>query len=336
MTQLDHQLRADAFAAPSLEAESIAVLVPCYNEEAAIATVVQDFRQALPGARIYVYDNASSDDTAAVAEAAGAVVVHEPRRGKGNVVRRMFADIEAEVYVLVDGDDTYEAAAAPEMIERLMRDQLDMVNAARGRDQAGAYRPGHRFGNVLFSRMVSTIFGHQFDDILSGFRVFSRRFVKTFPAMAAGFEIETELTIHALELRMPVAEVMTRYKERPDGSESKLSTFGDGFRILRTILLLMKEERPFTFFGSIFAILALLSVVLAYPLVVTFLETGLVPRIPTAVLSSGIMLLAFLSLTCGLILDTVTRGRREMKRLRYLEFAAPVRPDAPRPDVGTR
>jgi glycosyltransferase involved in cell wall biosynthesis len=333
MSQVNHQIERVANSLDPRQGDGVrvAVLIPCYNEEAAIATVVTDFRRVLPDAAIYVYDNASSDDTFAVAESAGAIVASEPRRGKGNVVRRMFADVEADVYVLVDGDDTYEAAAAPDLIRRLRREQLDMVNAARERSDAAAYRRGHRFGNSLFSNLISTVFGHQFDDILSGYRILSRRFVKTFPAMASGFEIETELTVHALELRMPVAEVMTRYKERPDGSESKLSTFRDGFRILRTIIHLVKEERPLAFFGGAFLVLVLLSVVLAYPLVLTYIDTGLVPRIPTAILSSGIMVLAFLSLTCGLILDTVTRGRREAKRLRYLEFSSPTRPGAPAP-----
>jgi len=301
----------------------IAVLVPCYNEEATIGKVVADFRNALPQATIYVYDNASSDMTATVARAHGAVVMRESLRGKGNVVRRMFADVDADVYLLVDGDDTYAAAAAPELVRRLLEDQLDMVNGARVSRKQAAYRPGHRFGNVLFTSLVSAIFGRRFQDILSGYRVFSRRFVKSFPALASGFEIETELTVHALELRMPVAEVETDYSERPEGSESKLSTFRDGFRILSTIIQLMKEERPLPFFTGIFAVLAITSTLLAYPLFITFFETGLVPRFPTAILASAMMILAFLSLACGVILDTVCHGRREMKRLRYLEFPAP-------------
>jgi len=299
------------------------VLLPCYNEETAIAQTVADFRAALPQARVYVYDNASTDRTAEVAAAAGASVVREPLRGKGNVVRRMFADVEADVYVLADGDDTYDAAAAPALIGKLCREQLDMVNAARVNTSQEAYRRGHRFGNRLFTRMVSGLFGKRFDDILSGYRVFSRRFVKSFPALAKGFEIETELTVHALELRMPVAEVTTPYKERPEGSESKLSTFRDGFRILRTILRLTKEERPLAFFSAGAAMLAFASLVLAFPLLVTYLETGLVPRLPTAVLVSALMILAFLSLACGLILDSVAHGRREMKRLHYLTLPAP-------------
>lgn len=305
----------------------LAVLVPCYNEEATIGQVVDDFRKALPLATVYVYDNLSSDMTATVARAHGAIVVRETQRGKGNVVRRMFADVDADIYLLVDGDDTYDASAAPRMVEQLIEDQLDMVNAARVSNKVAAYRPGHRLGNALFTNMVSGIFGRQFQDILSGYRVFSRRFVKSFPALATGFEIETELTVHALELRMPVAEVETAYSERPEGSESKLSTFRDGFRILTTIVQLMKEERPLPFFFGIFAFLAIAATLMSYPLLLTFLETGLVPRFPTAILASAMMILAFLSLACGVILDTVSHGRREMKRLRYLEFPAPPRTD---------
>lgn len=302
----------------------LAVLLPCYNEEAAIGQVVRDFRAALPQATVYVYDNASSDRTGEVAAAAGAVVVREPLRGKGNVVRRMFADVEADIYVLADGDDTYDAAAAPGLVEILCREQLDMVNAARSHTSQEAYRRGHRFGNRLFTQLVTSLFGKRFNDILSGYRVFSRRFVKSFPALAQGFEIETELTVHALELRMPVREVVTAYKERPEGSESKLSTFRDGFRILRTIGRLAKQERPLAFFSAGGAVLALVSLGLALPLLVTFLETGLVPRLPTAVLVCALMILAFLSLVCGLILDTVSHGRREMKRLHYLTLPAPA------------
>jgi hypothetical protein len=318
-----HEQQAAVAAAWPGSAPRIAVLLPCYNEEAAIGQTVRDFRSALPGATVYVYDNASSDRTGDVAAAAGAVVVQEPLRGKGNVVRRMFADIDADIYVLSDGDDTYEAAAAPRLIERLCRDQLDMINAARAKASQQAYRRGHRFGNRLFTGLVSRLFGKRFDDILSGYRVFSRRFVKSFPALAKGFEIETELTVHALELRMPVAEVMTAYKERPEGSISKLSTFRDGFRILRTILGLAKEERPLALFSAAAAVMALASLVLAFPLLLTYLETGLVPRLPTAVLVCALMILAFLSLACGLILDSVAHGRREMKRLHYLHLPAP-------------
>ncbi len=302
---------------------SIAVLIPCYNEDAAIGRVVRDFRAVLPDAVIYVYDNNSRDKTAAVAAEAGAIVRHESLQGKGNVVRRMFADIEADVYVMVDGDDTYHAASAPALIQKLLADQLDMVNAARVTQVEAAYRPGHRFGNLMLTGLVSFFFGKRTADMLSGFRVFSRRFVKSFPTLTAGFEIETELTVHALELRMPITEVATPYKDRPPGSVSKLSTFKDGFRILFMIGRLVKEERPLEFFSIAAAALTLIAVILAVPIVVTFLETGLVPRLPTAVLSTGLMILAFLAFACGLILETVTRGRREMKRIAYLSHPAP-------------
>jgi len=302
---------------------TIAVLVPCYNEEAAIGRVVADFKAALPQAAIYVYDNNSRDRTADVAAAAGAIVRREPLQGKGNVVRRMFADIDADAYVLVDGDDTYHAPSAPALVAKLFDEQLDMVNAARKTEIEAAYRPGHRFGNVVLTTLVTAIFGHRTEDMLSGYRVFSRRFAKSFPSLSAGFEIETELTVHALELRMPLAEVVTPYKDRPVGSVSKLSTFRDGFRILWLIGKLVKEERPVQFFGIGALFLAILSLVIVKPVFVTYLQTGLVPRLPTAVLATGLMLLAFLSLVCGLILDTVTRGRREMKRLAYLAQPAP-------------
>ncbi len=296
----------------------IAVLVPCYNEEAAIGAVVRDFRRALPDARIFVYDNNSTDRTREVALAAGAIVHMEPLQGKGNVVRRMFADIEADVFVLVDGDDTYDAASAPALIDLLLRDQLDMVNASRVASSQLAYRAGHQFGNALLTGIVARIFGNRLGDMLSGYRVFSRRFVKSFPALAGGFETETELTVHALELRLPIAEVPTPYRERPVGSVSKLRTYSDGMRILRMIFTLIKLEKPLQFFASISGLLALIAVLLAIPIVETYLSTGLVPRLPTAVLSMGIMLLSFLSLVCGLILETVTRGRVEQKRLHYL------------------
>jgi glycosyltransferase involved in cell wall biosynthesis len=302
---------------------SIAVLVPCYNEEAAVGRVIADFRAALPTAVVYVYDNNSRDRTAEVAAAAGATVRREPLQGKGNVVRRMFADVEADVYVLVDGDDTYHAASAPQLIAKLIGEQLDMVTGARVDNVQAAYRPGHRFGNLLLTSLATGIFGHRTEDMLSGYRVLSRRFVKSFPSLSAGFEIETELTVHALELRMPLAELPTPYKERPVGSVSKLSTFRDGFRILWLIGKLVKEERPVQFFGVGALVLAIISVIIAVPVFRTYVETGLVPRLPTAVLATGLMLLAFLSLVCGLILDTVTRGRREMKRLAYLALSAP-------------
>lgn len=299
----------------------IAVVLPCRNEAASIEKVVRDFKAALPDAVVFVYDNDSADETAEIARQAGAIVRSEQLPGKGNVVRRMFADIEADVYVLADGDDTYDAASAAAMVRKLESEVLDMVNAVRVPEGDGSYRPGHRFGNVLLSRIVAAVFGNRVSDMLSGYRVFSRRFVKSFPALTSGFEIETELTVHALELRMPMAEMPTPYYSRAAGSESKLNTLGDGWRIFRTILLLAKNERPLPFFGAVFAILAVASVALAWPLVLTFMETGLVPRFPTAILSTGLMLLAFLSLGCGLILDTVTRGRQELKRLHYLNIA---------------
>ncbi|BAI71525.1 glycosyl transferase family 2 [Azospirillum sp. B510] len=310
-------------AAEAGPAPTVAVLIPCYNEEAAIGKVVRDFRAALPDATVYVYDNNSKDRTVEVAREAGAVVRREPLQGKGNVMRRMFADIEADVYVLVDGDDTYHAASAPELVGRLWDERLDMVNGARVTEIVAAYRPGHRFGNLVLTGMVAKIFGSRIGDMLSGYRVFSRRFVKSFPALASGFETETELTVHALELRMPIAEVKTPYKDRPPGSHSKLNTIRDGIRILRTIIILVKEERPLPFFSAAFALLALLSVILGLPVIATYFQTGLVPRFPTALLATGLMLLGFLSLTCGLILDTVTHGRRETKRMHYLSLRAP-------------
>ncbi len=301
----------------------VAVLVPCYNEATTIGTVIDDFRAALPDCSVYVYDNNSSDDTIAVAREHGAIVRSEPMQGKGHVVRRMFADIEADVFVLVDGDDTYEAAAAPAMVTRLLDEGLDMITGRRIETSTEAYRFGHRFGNRLLTTMVSAPFGRRVSDLLSGYRILSRRFVKSFPVLSGGFEIETELTVHALELGMPQAEVDTQYKERPEDSVSKLNTYRDGFRILRTIISLLKEERPLAFFSIVFALLAAASVVLAVPIVIEFIDTGLVPRFPTAILCTGLMLLAFLALACGFVLDTVTRGRRELKRLSYLRIPGP-------------
>ena len=302
----------------------VAVLVPCFNEEAAIGKVVTDFRAALPQATIYVYDNNSTDRTMAIARDSGAVVRRETHQGKGNVVRRMFSDIEADVYVLVDGDATYDAASAEAMIRRLLDDCLDMVVAARIVRDDAAYRRGHRTGNRLLTGFVASVFNATFTDILSGYRVFSRRFVKSFPVLSRGFEIETELTVHALELELAVAEIPTPYYARPQGSVSKLSTWGDGVRILMTIFGLYRSERPLSFFTALGISLAIVSVGLAVPIFLTFLQEGIVPRIPTAILSTGLMLLAFLFVMAGLILDTVTRGRREVKLLAYLEQRAPV------------
>ncbi|MDB5963335.1 MAG: glycosyl transferase [Massilia sp.] len=300
----------------------IAVILPCYNEEAAIGAVVRSFRKELPSARIYVYDNNSKDRTSQVAAEAGAIVRSETLQGKGNVVRRMFADIEADVYLMCDGDITYDAPSAPALIRKLLEDNLDMVVGCRIDSEQASYRAGHRFGNALFTGSVASLFGNRFTDILSGYRAFSRRYVKSFPALSNGFEIETELTVHALELRMPIGELDTPYGARMEGSQSKLSTYRDGFRILMMITKLFKSERPLAFFSIIFALLTLAAVGLSIPLLLTYIETGLVPRLPTAVLAASIMLLAFLSLTCGLILDTVTHGRREMKRLAYLTVPA--------------
>jgi glycosyltransferase involved in cell wall biosynthesis len=301
----------------------IAVLVPCFNEEAAVATVIADFRKALPGAAIYVYDNNSTDRTSAVARDAGALVRSERRQGKGHVVRRMFADVDADIYVLVDGDATYDAASAPRMIATLLDGHLDMVVGFRVDQSQAAYRLGHRSGNRMLTGFLAMVFGAVFKDILSGYRVFSRRFVKSFPVLSDGFEIETELSVHALELALPVAEIETPYYARPEGSFSKLNTWRDGFRILGTILKLYRSEKPLRFFTAVGAFLALVSVALAFPVIVTYLEEGLVPRLPTAVLSMGLMILAVLSVSSGLVLDTVTRGRREMKLLAYLSQPAP-------------
>ena len=305
----------------TLSTMRIAVLVPCFNEEAAVATVIADFRKVLPSARIFVYDNNSSDRTVAVARDAGAEVRREHRQGKGHVVRRMFADIDADIYVLVDGDATYDAASAPRMIDALVSDRLDMVVGFRVDQVEAAYRRGHRAGNWMLTGFLSSVFGQAFKDILSGYRVLSRRFVKSFPVLSDGFEIETELSVHALELALPVSEIETPYYARPAGSFSKLNTWRDGFRILGTILKLYRSEKPLRCFGAIGIFLILVSIGLAIPILVTYFEQGLVPRLPTAVLSMGLMILAMLSISSGLVLDTVTRGRREMKLLAYLSQA---------------
>jgi glycosyltransferase involved in cell wall biosynthesis len=301
----------------------IAVLVPCYNEEAAIETVVRDFRASLPTAVIYVYDNNSKDETVARAREAGAVVRSEHRQGKGNVVRRMFADIEADVYVLVDGDDTYDASAAPALIAKLVTEGLDIVSGQRVATGQSAYRPGHVLGNRMLTGLTATMFRVKLNDLLTGYRIMSRRFVKSFPFTAEGFGIETELTVHAVRLLMPMAEVETRYKERPEGSVSKLSTYRDGFKILFTIAALVREERPLIFFTSIFMLLAAFSLLIGTPVVLEYFRTGFVPRLPTALVAVGAMVLAFLSLVSGLILDTVTRGRWEDKRMAYLAIPGP-------------
>jgi glycosyltransferase involved in cell wall biosynthesis len=326
MAEALEQFAQQEFLRPQPAQPRIAVLVPCFNEEAAVATVIADFRKSLPSAEIFVYDNNSSDRTIAVAREAGARVRSERRQGKGHVVRRMFADIDADIYVLVDGDATYDAASAPRMIEALLSDRLDMVVGFRVDQAEAAYRPGHRTGNWMLTSFLSQVFGQAFRDILSGYRVFSRRFVKSFPVLSDGFEIETELSVHALELALPVAEIETPYYARPEGSFSKLNTWRDGFRILGTILKLYRSEKPLRFFSAIGIFLVLVSIGLAIPVIVTYLEQGLVPRLPTAVLSMGLMILAVLSVSSGLVLDTVTRGRREMKLLAYLS-QAPINRD---------
>ena len=311
-----------------LNAPRIAVIIPCYNEAAAIGKVVRDFRTALPRAEIAVYDNNSRDDTGAVARAAGAAVYHEPLQGKGHVIRRMFADVEADVYVLVDGDDTYDAAAAPAMVDTLVRERLDLINGRRRETDRENYRRGHRLGNLVLTGMAKRLFGDRLDDMLSGYKIFSRRYVKSFPAMSTGFEIETELTIHALEMNMPIAEIDTSYRNRPEGSVSKLNTFRDGFRIVGMIMRLLKDVRPLAFFSTIAALLSACAVFLAVPLATEYLATGLVPRLPTAVLVTGMAVIAALSLTCGVLLDSVARSRREIKRLHYLSIPF-VQGDAP-------
>ncbi len=304
----------------SVSAPEVAILIPCYNESTTIAKVVHDFRRVLPNAAIYVYDNRSWDDTAAKAVEAGAIVRREDMQGKGNVVRRMFRDVEADFYIMVDGDDTYDAEIAPQMLRLAMEEPCDLVNCIRRETEEEAYRIGHRFGNLMLTGMVRYIFGNRVQDMLSGYKVLSRRFVKSFPALSGGFDIETELTVHALELSMPVAHVMGGYRGRPEGSESKLHTFRDGLRILWLISILFKHERPLQFFSWIGLVLMLISLTLGIPVVLQFLQTGLVIRLPTAVLAMGIMLVAFLSFVTGLILDTVTRGRREVKILTYLQY----------------
>jgi glycosyltransferase involved in cell wall biosynthesis len=306
--------------APALR---IAVLVPCHNEEATVARVTADFARALPGAAVWVFDNNSTDATAARAEAAGARVRHVPLKGKGNVVRRMFSDIDADVYVLVDGDGTYDAGAAPMMVRRLLDEGLDMVSAARRSTEAEAFRAGHRFGNRMLSGVVRMVFGRQFEDMLTGYRAFSRRFVKSFPAHSSGFEIETELTVHTLQMRLPAAEVEAAYGARPEGSESKLSTVRDGLRILRMISLMVREERPIQFFGVAGLLAVALAALLAAPVLLVYLKTGLVPRLPSLVVAVGLVVTALLSFFCGLVLDSVSRLRLEQRRLAYLAWPGP-------------
>jgi len=302
---------------------TIAVLLPCYNEEAAIGATIAGFRAALPSATVFVYDNNSRDRTREIAAEAGAIVRTERQQGKGHVVRRMFADIDADVYIMADGDLTYDPKAAQAMVDLLLADQLDMVVGTRKHEEEKAYRGGHVLGNRIFTGLLSRLFGRSFSDIFSGYRVFSRRFVKSFPVLSEGFEIETEMSVHALELRMPVGEIETSYGARPEGSQSKLSTYSDGWRILKTIAVLYRVERPTLFYGGIGALLLAAAIVLAIPLAITYLNTGLVPRFPTAILATGMTIIAVLCFFAGLILDTVTRGRREVRRLAYLSLRAP-------------
>ena len=306
-----------AARAKTAESMRIAVLVPCKNEALTIGNVVRDFRKALPGATVYVYDNNSTDDTSAVAEKAGAVIGYEPRPGKGNVVRRMFAEIDADIYVMVDGDDTYDASGAPLLVDRLIAEKADMVVGARDGAHDKHQRKGHAFGNRMFNRLYTTLFGREFTDIFSGYRAFSRRFVKSFPAVSAGFEIETELSVHASQLRLPVAEIAFEYKDRPEGSESKLSTFRDGARILKTIIVLLKEYKPFWFFGTIGVGGLVLAVLLAIPVIIDFARTGTVERLPTAILATGIVIVSMLTITAGVVLDSIRRMRAEIKRMFY-------------------
>jgi glycosyltransferase involved in cell wall biosynthesis len=315
----------DPGAADSL-AESrrnIAVIIPCFNEAHSIAEVVHGFKSVLPSARIYVFDNNSTDETVAIARAAGALIRREALQGKGNVVRRMFADVDADAYVMADGDATYDPGYAAQMVNRLFEERLDMVVGTRVASHVDAYRLGHQFGNRLLTFAVANLFGERFSDMLSGYRVFSRRFVKSFPAMSSGFEIETELTIHALELQLPVTEVATPYRIRVTGSTSKLRTYVDGLKIVRLIVVLYKNERPLRFFSAIGAVLMAIALALGIPLIITFIKTGLVPRQPTAILATGLVLLSALSFIAGMILDTVTRGRLEMRRLAYLAVPPP-------------
>ncbi len=303
----------------------IAILIPCYNEESTIGIVVESFKNYIPESSVYVYDNLSSDKTIEVATKSGAIVRSERVRGKGNVMRRMFADIDADIYIMVDGDNTYDASIVRSMVNMLISDNLDMVVATRNAIiPSDAYRSGHIIGNWALTKAVSSIFNHGFTDMLSGYRAMSRRFVKSFPVSSNGFEIETEMTIHALQLSVPFDEIESKYDSRPEGSESKLSTWADGFRILITILTLFKEQKPFQFYGIFFLLFSFTSIILSIPIFSTWIDTGLVPRFPTAILSTGIMILAFVTLSAGVILDSVSRARLDEKRLRYLAFSSPA------------
>ena len=314
---MNDRLKLDCAKVTSLY--KVAVLLPCYNESVAIAQVVSAFKDSLPGAKIYVFDNNSTDNSVALARSAGAEVFHVGARGKGNVVRRMFADVEADIYLMADADMTYDENVAIDMVSLLINENLDMVVGRRvDENEQDNYRRGHRFGNTVLTAAVRSVFGGNFQDMLSGYRVFSRRFVKSFPALSNGFEIETELTIHALELRMPASEMNTRYKARPEGSFSKLSTYKDGLRIMNTLARLYMVEHPLVFYSLLALFFLMSGVGLSIPLFVEYFETGLVPRIPTAILVVGLVLSGLVSFVCGLVLDTVSRGRHEMRRLAYL------------------
>ncbi|MES0863529.1 glycosyltransferase family 2 protein [Ruegeria sp. SCPT10] len=328
MTKAEHEVGTDDALWP--QGLEIAVILPCYNEAVAIGETVAQFRAALPGATIYVFDNNSTDNTTQVAREAGAVVRTENLQGKGNVVRRMFADVEADVYVMADGDATYDSAAAPQLVQLLVSQNLDMVNGARVNKETEAYRRGHKFGNALFTGLVKFFFSDKINDLLSGYRVFSRRFVKSFPALSNGFEIETELTVHAMQMRMPIGEVQTSYFSRLPESNSKLSTFKDGWRILKMISLLIKEEKPMVFFMSLALIFFLPSLSVFLSVLNEFLQTGIVSRFPSLIVAVAGFVAAMLSVVCALILDSLARGRREIRRLSYLQFPGVTQTKAPK------
>ena len=320
---VDDALERVSKVAPPFVAAAVAVVIPCYNEQATIADLVHSLHKALPDAAIHVFDNNSTDLTCQEARRAGALVHHAPRQGKGNVVRQMFSDVEADVYVMVDGDGTYDVSAAPRLIAELLDGGYDMVTGSRVTEIEAAYRPGHVFGNRLLTGLVSLGFGCQVRDMLSGYRVFSRRFVKSFPASSARFEVETELTVHALQMRLPTSEVETAYGARPEGSTSKLNTIRDGIRILAMIGLLLRDEKPLPFFGVCGLALFALSAVMGLPVVAEFWRTGLVLHFPTLIVAVGVAVTGLLSFTCGLILDSVARARQEQRRFAYLQHPAP-------------
>ncbi|MFT4234132.1 MAG: glycosyltransferase [Microbacterium sp.] len=305
-----------------MSSPAVAAIVPCYNEEFAIAKVVTDLKSAVPDIDVYVYDNNSSDRTAAVARNAGAIVRFEARRGKGNVIRRAFADVDADIYVMVDGDDTYDAGALPRMIETLRRGPYDHVLGVRKQQTETAYRPGHDLGNRAFSRLVGTVFGDDVSDMLSGYRVMSRRFVKSFPAASREFEIETELTVHVMSIRAPQTEVRVGFRDRPKGSESKLRTYHDGLRILSLVVQLIRHEKPALFYGIVGLIVIAAGLALGIPVFVEYAANGVVDRLPTAVAAVGCVILGALAITAGIVLKGVLQVRREQSRLIYLQYPA--------------